>query len=79
MDKLSFKEVSTLIGGSLVGDFTELDSSENNNKNDVKPAGAFPLNADIKAPFLPKLKGPKRYTLVLDLDETLVHYNEDQN
>ena len=30
MDKLSFKEVSTLIGQSLVGDFSELDSSENN-------------------------------------------------
>ena len=28
MDKLSFKEVSTLIGQSLVGDFSELDSSE---------------------------------------------------
>jgi len=29
MDKLSFKEVSTLIGQSLVADFAELDASEN--------------------------------------------------
>ena len=29
MDKLSFKEVSTLIGRSLVADFSELDASDN--------------------------------------------------
>lgn len=80
MDKRSFKEVSTLIGQSLVADFSELDATETSKSGSEarKSEGAFP-NPDIKAPFLPKLKGPKRYTLVLDLDETLVHYNEEQN
>ena len=96
MDKLSFKEVSTLIGQSLVGDFSELDQTENTKSvssenclnlfgltvQDLRTndkGGVFPLNSDIKAPFLPQLKGMKRYTLVLGLDETLVHYNEDLN
>lgn len=30
----------------------------------------------VKAPFLPDSKDRKPYTLVLDLDETLVHYYE---
>ena len=25
-------------------------------------------------PFLPPLEGDKKYTLVLDMDETLIHY-----
>jgi CTD small phosphatase-like protein 2 len=27
-------------------------------------------------PFLPPLEGDKKYTLVLDMDETLIHYKE---
>jgi len=40
------------------------------------------MNQQVKAPFLPPLKtgpGKKEYTLVLDLDETLVHYYEERN
>ena len=34
----------------------------------------------VKAPFLPKMDTKKyKYTLVLDLDETLVHYIEEEN
>ena len=34
----------------------------------------------VKPPFLPKLDDKKyKYTLVLDLDETLVHYVEEEN
>ena len=34
----------------------------------------------VKPPFLPKLDDKKyKYTLVLDLDETLVHYVEEDN
>ena len=38
------------------------------------------MNQQVKAPFLPPLKtgpGRKEYTLVLDLDETLIHYECD--
>jgi hypothetical protein len=34
---------------------------------------ALPL---VEAPYLPKLEKENVYTLVLDLDETLVHYFE---
>ena len=30
----------------------------------------------VEAPYLQPVKDPKTYTLVLDLDETLVHYFE---
>jgi predicted HAD superfamily phosphohydrolase YqeG len=37
------------------------------------------MNLNVKVPFLPPLTGEKIYTLVLDLDETLVHYYEEKN
>ena len=37
------------------------------------------MNQHIKAPFLPPMNMNKEYTLVLDLDETLVHYFEEKN
>ena len=37
------------------------------------------MNQHVKIPFLPPLRGAKEYTLVLDLDETLVHYYEEKN
>ena len=33
---------------------------------------------NLKIPFLPEIKNNFQYTLVLDLDETLVHYIEDE-
>ena len=33
----------------------------------------------VDQPYLPTLKDPLTYTLVLDLDETLVHYYETGN
>ncbi len=33
-------------------------------------------NKGIKIPYLPEVESPETYTLVLDLDETLVHYIE---
>jgi len=76
MGTLNFREVSTLIGQSLVSEFAELDDSENARNDGRKLEGTFPITEN-KAPFLPKPKGNKKYTLVLDLDETLVHYNEE--
>ena len=37
------------------------------------------MNLNVKVPFLPPLNSNKQYTLVLDLDETLVHYYEEKN
>lgn len=37
------------------------------------------MNLNVKVPFLPPIARNKQYTLVLDLDETLVHYYEEKN
>ena len=38
------------------------------------------MNSSIKTPYLPALdESGKKYTLVLDLDETLVHFVEERN
>ena len=39
------------------------------------------MNQQVKVPYLPPLNtnSGKQYTLVLDLDETLVHYYEEKN
>jgi predicted secreted acid phosphatase len=33
----------------------------------------------VKTPYLPPVSGSKKYTLVLDLDETLLHFEEVSN
>ena len=39
----------------------------------------FQKNAEVKAPYLPEIDHSKyKYTLVVDLDETLVHYVEEE-
>lgn len=35
------------------------------------------LHSKLKRPFLPAIKSTREYTLVLDLDETLAHYDEE--
>ena len=37
------------------------------------------MNSNVRVPYLPPLTSNKSYTLVLDLDETLVHYYEEKN
>jgi len=39
----------------------------------------IPETEKPKPPFLPQLTGDITYTLVLDLDETLIHYREDDD
>jgi TFIIF-interacting CTD phosphatase-like protein len=55
-----------------------------NNNNSIKPrANLLPkLTLNSEPPYLPSkslLRNPRNYTLVLDLDETLVHYVEDND
>ena len=35
------------------------------------------IEQNVKTPFLPPIKNNRKYTLVLDLDETLIHYDEE--
>jgi TFIIF-interacting CTD phosphatase-like protein len=39
--------------------------------------GGYDALPPVQAPYLPASKDPNCYTLVLDLDETLVHYYEN--
>mmetsp|Transcript_7116 Transcript_7116/g.9905 ORF Transcript_7116/g.9905 Transcript_7116/m.9905 type:complete len:130 (+) Transcript_7116:1941-2330(+) len=86
IDEVNFRDASTLIGRSLVNEFSELDSSDSFQGEDTlnalrrnEAASGSPMNQHVKAPFLPAMKSTKEYTLVLDLDETLVHYFEERN
>ena len=38
--------------------------------------GGYDALPPVEPPYLPPAKDPNGYTLVLDLDETLVHYYE---
>ena len=63
-------------------DLDNLDNKQNNNYEDNNESEDEDVpKIKPKPPFLPpKSKDDKReYTLVLDLDETLVHYCEDEN
>jgi len=86
VDEVSFKNASTQIGRSLVNEFSELDSLDSFAGEDAfttmrrnEASGGAPTNQHVKAPFLPPIASNKKYTLVLDLDETLVHYFEERN
>jgi TFIIF-interacting CTD phosphatase-like protein len=36
------------------------------------------IEQNVSVPYLPSNCTGKRYTLVLDLDETLIHFNEER-
>ena len=40
--------------------------------------GGYEVLPPVDPPYLPEAKNKEAYTLVLDLDETLVHYYEDR-
>jgi hypothetical protein len=80
MEKLSFKEASNIIGGSLIDEFSEIDSSDGdkaeNNKDLRQSTIAAMQDKNLKLPYLEPNVSGREYCLVLDLDETLVHFNE---
>jgi CTD small phosphatase-like protein 2 len=81
MDKLSFKDASNMIGSSLIDDFSEIDSSEGTGYDYSREVrrdsmASILLDRNLKTPFLPPIAENKEYVLVLDLDETLLHFNE---
>ena len=54
------------INGSIIASSSYFEKNKNN------------FNTKLQLPFLPKLSN-KKYTLVLDLDETLIHFKVHQN
>ena len=67
-DGLSFKDASNFIGYSLKSDFSEID---------IEPDKTKDLQSDkYVMPDAPYLEPSTGYTLVMDLDETLLHYEE---
>ena len=67
-DGISFKDASNFIGYSLKADFSEID---------IQPDKTKDLQSDkYLMPDAPYLEPSNRYTLVMDLDETLLHYEE---
>ena len=51
-----------------------ISKSKLNNKNKFYDGSAIYNNINEKAPFLPEINPKYKYTLVLDIDETLIHY-----
>lgn len=78
MDQLSFKDASNLIGSSLIDDFSEIDSTDENAdlSSHVKKDVSALQERNLTTPFLGPIADDKEYVLVLDLDETLLHFNE---
>lgn len=80
MEKLSFKEASNIIGGSLIDEFSEIDSSDgdkgDNNRDLRQSSLAAMQDRNLKLPYLEPNVSGREYCLVLDLDETLIHFNE---
>ena len=80
LDELTFKEASTLIGSSLIDDFSEIDSqdAQSNEYRDYRRYNltGLPMDRNLKTPFLSPIATEKEYVLVLDLDETLLHFND---
>lgn len=68
------------MGSSLRDDFSEIDIEDSKQLQEAVAEYQKQTQAlgepDLKAPFLPPIQQNYEYTLVLDLDETLVHYDE---
>ncbi|EAR94394.3 NLI interacting factor-like phosphatase (macronuclear) [Tetrahymena thermophila SB210] len=56
--------------------YTQLDEDQQDDDDDEEENSEDRLVGTIPAPYLPPIDNPNKYTLVLDLDETLVHYQE---
>jgi hypothetical protein len=69
--ELNFDDDDVLLLNSL--------NSNSNNSSVNKTQNVQTKNKNIKEPYLPPIDDKYSYTLVLDLDETLVHYIEEQN
>jgi hypothetical protein len=71
-----------MIGMSLIDDFSEIDSNEGNSydyNKEVRNSNMASIlqNRNLKTPFLDPIASDREYVLVLDLDETLLHFNEN--
>ena len=67
-----------------VNDKNELESKENIANNQLKSLADLrpKLILNSEPPYLPSIsliRNPRKYTLVLDLDETLVHFVEEND
>ncbi|CDW89752.1 nli interacting factor-like phosphatase family protein [Stylonychia lemnae] len=85
IDFLNFKQCKNIIGKSLRSDFSEIEMKIEqealNRSNNVQTANDYRVRVDDDLPLVeaPYLKVPvlnKKYTLVLDMDETLIHCHE---
>lgn len=73
-DRISEKSNQPESFGGLISKLTE-DSIEGDTLLEFQPSVESRL--DINSPYLPPKKVDREFTLVLDLDETLVHFEED--
>ncbi|KAL4466844.1 hypothetical protein ABPG74_010441 [Tetrahymena malaccensis] len=61
--------------GKIEKEINDKNSQKSNEKKKTKSSGQK-KGTSVKEPYLPTINAKYKYTLVLDLDETLVHYHE---
>ena len=75
LNQFATRTLKTILFGEL--DITKAKSMKiglGNNNNVMQTGSSIKNNIKDFAPFLPAINPKYKYTLVLDMDETLIHY-----
>jgi hypothetical protein len=71
LDKFSYPQARELLANKIMLPLSA--------RNEVLFPEEAPAQLAVEKPFLPPIEAKYSYTLVLDLDETLIHYVEEED